>query len=558
MERSESMIDKINESDQTQKIPGGGFLKRGSERTKSVKSKVSGYTILFILCSSLMQLIGCASVQEKEASSSSRTGQIGIYLKGVEKTTTDITFELRAITVVAEDGAVREIDMSPMKINSRALAGTQILLSEQPLPQGKYKKLQLVVQQASVRNQERSASLAAPPEGIEAPIDITVRREANSSIFLTWDPDNSIREGYMFSPVLSVAGQVPELSNLLVYVTNEESNNVTVLNRQTEEVVATVLVGKKPRGVAVGQGREHPRVYVANSGSDSISVIEPTTNKVELEIPIRYGRAPEGIAVVRLSPDKELIFTANYGSDNVSVIDASTYQEIGKINTGDGPIAIAADPPEDTAAVSRFLSFDDQNALRNYRHKFFNVYVANKNSKDVTVIKMDAFKNMAEDVFQAGVQWSPITLAVDVQRGRVYVGNYDYDGLSVIDVVKIARGYVSGLISEIANVGNSVIGIIPDPDLDRLYLLKENSSEIVILRPFSETFSGARTSIGPVVGTVAVGNSPRSFVLDPEGRKLFVVNRAADTVSIVDKATSREEKVVPVGKKPYGIAMFPF
>jgi len=50
----------------------------------------------------------------------------------------------------------------------------------------------------------------------------------------------------------------------------------------------------------------------------------------------------------------------------------------------------------------------------------------------------------------------------------------------------------------------------------------------------------------------------RGIVYCPEGRKLYVVNRGSDSVSVVDKTTSREEKVIPVGKKPYGIAMFPF
>jgi YVTN family beta-propeller protein len=46
--------------------------------------------------------------------------------------------------------------------------------------------------------------------------------------------------------------------------------------------------------------------------------------------------------------------------------------------------------------------------------------------------------------------------------------------------------------------------------------------------------------------------------MDPEGRKLYVVNRGSDNVSVVDKTTRAEVQVMPVGKKPYGVAMFPF
>jgi len=502
--------------------------------------------------------IGCASVREYAGSTSAGGGQISVYLKGADKVSTDITFDLHAVNIITEDGTVKETTINPIKVNSVSVAGRQLLLSEQTLPEGKYKKLQLIVKQASVKNQERTAALALPPEGIESAIDVNISRNANTSVFLFWNADSSIGDGYLFNPALTVTGQVPELSNLLVYVTNEESNNVSVLNRQTGDVVAAVMVGKKPRGIAVSRGRERPRVYVANSDSDSISVIDPTTNKVEAEIPIRFGRAPEGITVVRISPDRELIFTANYASDNVSVIDAATYQEIDKINTGDGPIAITADPPADLLSSSRFLNFEDLNFLRNYRQSFFNVFTANKNSKDVSVIKMNAITNKLVKVFQVSVQWSPITLTADYQRGKVYVGNYNYDNLSVIDMTQIARGYESGVVGEITNVGATVTGIIADPDLDRLYLLKEASSEIMVIRPFSEAFGAIKTSMGPVIGTIAVGNSPRSFIMDPEGRKLYMVNRGSDSVSVVDKTTSREEKVIPVGKKPYGIAMFPY
>jgi YVTN family beta-propeller protein len=502
--------------------------------------------------------MGCASVREYTGSTDAGGGQISVYLKGADKVSTDITFDLQAVNIIKEDGTVKGITINPIKVNSVSVAGRQLLLSEQTLPEGKYKKLQLIVKQASIKNQERTAALALPPEGIESATDINISRNTNTSVFLFWNADGSIGDGYLFSPALTVTGQVPELSNLLVYVTNEESNNVSVLNRQTGDVIAAVMVGKKPRGIAVSRGRERPRVYVANSGSDSISVIDPTTNKVEAEIPIRFGRAPEGITVVRVSPERELIFTANYASDNVSVIDAATYQEIDKINTGDGPVAITADPPADLLSGARFLNFEDLNVLRNYRERFFNVYTANKNSKDVSVIKMNAITNKLEKVFQVSVQWSPITLTSDYQRGKVYVGNYNYDNLSVLDMTQIARGYESGVVGEITNVGSTVTGIIADPDLDRIYLLKEASSEIMIIRPFSEAFSAIKTSMGPLIGTIVVGNSPRSFIMDPEGRKLYVVNRGSDSVSVVDKTTSREEKVIPVGKKPYGIAMFPY
>src|SRR5438477_9147675 len=61
-------------------------------------------------------------------------------------------------------------------------------------------------------------------------------------------------------------------AELRVFVTNEKSDDVTVIDAATRTVVGTIRVSKRPRGVAVSpDGR---RAYVANSNSDSLSVID--------------------------------------------------------------------------------------------------------------------------------------------------------------------------------------------------------------------------------------------------------------------------------------------
>src|SRR6187399_3499560 len=52
-----------------------------------------------------------------------------------------------------------------------------------------------------------------------------------------------------------------------VYVTNEGSNNVSVIDPTTNEVTATVNVGKRPRGIH--SSPDGKTLYVALSGSPS-------------------------------------------------------------------------------------------------------------------------------------------------------------------------------------------------------------------------------------------------------------------------------------------------
>jgi len=482
--------------------------------------------------------------------------QVSLFFSGPLTVVRDITFELAAVSIVAEDGTSREVISNPISINSNDIKNRQIFLGERSLPEGKYEKLRLVIKEASISKKGKLSHLALPPDGVELGINVSLRRNQSTTLFLNWNADASVQEDYLFNPVFTVKSQVPELSSLLIYVTNENSDNVSVINRQDGEIAATVLVGKKPRGIATSIKGEHLKVYVANSGSNSVSVIDPTTNKIENEIPIRFGRQPEAIAVAGISSDKELIFVANYGSNTVSMVDASTYQELEKIDVGRGPIAIAVDPPVENLSGSRFLNFDDLNLLRSYRERFFNVYVVNQNSNSVSVLRIDAIAKKSVEVINLSVEWRPVALSVDYQRGRIYVANYDSDKLSVIDIPKTVKGITTDAVSTINNVGFSIIGVIADPAFDRLYLLKDSPGEVLIIRPFTESADTLRTVMPPVLGSIAVGSSPRSFVMDPEARKLYVVNRGSDNISVIDKTTKKEEQIIPVGRTPYGISFF--
>ena len=62
-----------------------------------------------------------------------------------------------------------------------------------------------------------------------------------------------------------------------VYVTNEYSNTVSVIDTATNTVTATVPVESYPSGVAVSP--DGTRVYVVNEGG-TVSVIDTVTNTV--------------------------------------------------------------------------------------------------------------------------------------------------------------------------------------------------------------------------------------------------------------------------------------
>ena len=79
----------------------------------------------------------------------------------------------------------------------------------------------------------------------------------------------------------------------LVYVVNGLSKNVSVIETNSNKVVATIPVGTDPAGVAINPSGT--RAYVTNRYSNSVSVIDTSTNSVIKTIHV--GSTPNGVAV---------------------------------------------------------------------------------------------------------------------------------------------------------------------------------------------------------------------------------------------------------------------
>src|SRR6266853_1562919 len=77
------------------------------------------------------------------------------------------------------------------------------------------------------------------------------------------------------------------------YITNNGSNNVSVIDTASNTVTATVAVGPYPTGVAVNPAGT--RVYVTNQAGNTVSVLDTSTNTVIATVAV--GQSPVGVAV---------------------------------------------------------------------------------------------------------------------------------------------------------------------------------------------------------------------------------------------------------------------
>jgi YVTN family beta-propeller protein len=136
------------------------------------------------------------------------------------------------------------------------------------------------------------------------------------------------------------------------------SGTVTRIDLVLGRVTSTIDVGLHPSGLAWDE--VHQRLYVANSNSDSISVVDTATNKLVETFAVQpfrkkvAGVAPESVA---LSPDHKTLYAACAGINAVAVIDVATQHPLlaGVIPTGWYPDDVAVSPDGKVIAVSTLL-----------------------------------------------------------------------------------------------------------------------------------------------------------------------------------------------------------
>ena len=136
------------------------------------------------------------------------------------------------------------------------------------------------------------------------------------------------------------------------------SGTVSRIDLVSGKVTATIAVGLHPTGLAWDEPRQ--RLFVANSNSDSISVVDTATNRVIETLELQpfnkkvAGISPESVA---LAPDHSTLYIACAGINAVGVADVkgSHAHVIGFIPTGWYPDDVVVSPNGKYIAVSTLL-----------------------------------------------------------------------------------------------------------------------------------------------------------------------------------------------------------
>lgn len=119
------------------------------------------------------------------------------------------------------------------------------------------------------------------------------------------------------------------------YVSNFNSNSVSVINADTRSLITTISGVSSPAGIAASP--DGSVVYVTNNNANTVTVIDPTSNSVVTTIDV--GTTPRDVA---FSDDGSVAAVANSGDGTVSIIDVTTNSVTGTVpGVGASPNSIA-------------------------------------------------------------------------------------------------------------------------------------------------------------------------------------------------------------------------
>jgi YVTN family beta-propeller protein len=118
----------------------------------------------------------------------------------------------------------------------------------------------------------------------------------------------------------------------MIYVTNDKSSSVSVIDAQTERIVANITVGLNPFDIAVNPNTN--MIYVTNVDSNTVSVINGSQNSLISTIDV--GAPPTELTI---NPNTGIVYVLLPNVNRLSVIDGQTNKLMGgvtfKINPQD-------------------------------------------------------------------------------------------------------------------------------------------------------------------------------------------------------------------------------
>jgi YVTN family beta-propeller protein len=295
-----------------------------------------------------------------------------------------------------------------------------------------------------------------------------------------------------------------------VYVPNTNSNTVTVIDPKTYEVIDTLRVGRQPQHVVPSWDLK--TLWVNNDLGNSLTPIDPRTGKagkpVAVHDPYNLYFTPDGrYAVVMASRDRELVFRDAHTMKVVKAVPVSCYGVNHADFSPDGRYFIVS------------CEFSGE------------------------ILKVDTAKMKVvrqERLPYAGAMPQDVKISPD---GKLfYIADMVANGLWILDGDKFTR-------PRFLYTGKGAHGLYISRDSREMYISNRGEGTISVF-----DFAKKRlTEKWHLPG----GGSPDMGGVSADGTVLWLSGRYNAEVYAIDTRTGKELARIRVGSGPHGLAVYP-
>jgi YVTN family beta-propeller protein len=317
---------------------------------------------------------------------------------------------------------------------------------------------------------------------------------------------------------------IPISSHDRVYAANQTSNTVSVIDPSTNKLLGVIRLGDPVPGAlsplykgqllvhGLGYSPDAKTLAVVSIASNSIALIDTTSNKVKKIIYV--GRAPHEAF---FTPDGRELWVSVRGEDYVSVIDSVQMKEIRRIKLANGPGMTMFGPDGRYAFVCSSFT-PELTVIGAVSHQVIerqpqaspfcpNIAVSPEND-EVWITLKDAGKVQvysAKPPFAQKALLDTGPITNHVNFANNRNGKFAYVSIGGLGEVKVfRRGTTPQLVATIP-VGELPHGIWPSGDGSRVYVALENGVQAAVID----------TLTNKVIADVPIGQTTQALVYVP-------------------------------------------
>jgi YVTN family beta-propeller protein len=325
------------------------------------------------------------------------------------------------------------------------------------------------------------------------------------------------------TPYGTEAPNIPITSHDRVYTADQFSNTVSVVDPSTNEFLGAIRLGDsspanfsplyKGQVLVHGMGfsPDHRTIGVVSIGSNSVTFIDTATNAVKH---VTYvGRAPHEAFWTQ---DGKEVWVTVRGENYIDVLDGHTYMEKARITVPPGPGMQIFSPDGKYGYVcSSFNPITD--------------VISTANHKIIAKVKQAS-------PFCPNIAVTPDSKQVwftlkDTGKVEVFNGQAPFDVLKVLDTGPITNH----------------VNIVQNKNGTFAYATIGGLNEVKVFR--TDDFSE--------VATIPVGSLPHGIWPSGDGTRVYVGLENGDGVTAIDTLTNQVIATVPIGQAPQALAYVP-